>query len=184
MRYTDPAVTDRYARALFDLAKKQGVAAQIVEEAETLSPLKRIGHKLRLFMEAPQITTEQKEQMITCAFGERIHPLLRNFFLLMLRKGRIEYVGAVMRRFRELVELDMGIHEADVETAFDLGDAERQMLQKGLENYLKVRLIIRYTIDPKLIGGVRFTCGDLLVDDSVRGKLDRLRQQLESVMYA
>jgi F-type H+-transporting ATPase subunit delta len=98
---------------------------------------------------------------------------------MLLTKGRIEYLRAIVERFRVLVEREQGIYEAKVASPQLLDDATRKQLQDALEKYTSHRLKITWTEDPSLIGGVRFTYGDTLIDDSVKGKLGKLRQQLE-----
>jgi len=67
-------------------------------------------------------------------------------------------------------------------TAVALGDGERARLQAALESYLAAHLEVSFVVDPRVIGGVRFQCGDLLLDGSVQGKLSRLRERLEAVV--
>ena len=115
--------------------------------------------------------------------GGRVDPLLVDFLRLLPRKGRIEYAGPAVRRFRRLVELAAGIRQADVVSARPLDDDEKQRLTRSLEAFTSSKLRIRWSVDPRIIGGIRFTCDDLLVDNSVRMHLDTLRSRLEAVMH-
>lgn len=175
----DPTVQERYAQALFGVAKRRGASGELQAEVEELLPFFEAGSKLRIFLEGPQITTEAKQQVIDRAFKDKVSPLVHQLLTLLLAKGRIEYVRPILDRFKVLVERDQGIYEAEVATAVELNEEQRQELLLALERFTKVSLRINYRVNPALIGGVWFKYGDTLIDDSVKGKLIRLRQQLE-----
>ncbi|MGI8906360.1 MAG: ATP synthase F1 subunit delta [Candidatus Sumerlaeaceae bacterium] len=175
----DPTVAERYAHALFNVAKRQGAHQQMLPDAEELLKLFAAKSSLRSFLEGPQIPTENKEQLLEKIFKGKIHDMAYHILTLLLKKGRIEYVEPILEQFRTLVERDQGIYEARVSTAHSLDEATKKQLQTALETYTKHRLKISFCVEPALIGGVRVTYGDTLIDDSVRGKLGKLRQTLE-----
>lgn len=175
----DPTVQERYAKALFGVARRRGAMEALQSEIDELLPFFDPGSKLRLFLEGPQITTEAKEQLIERVFKDKLNPLLHQLLIVLLNKGRIEYMRPILDRFKILVERDQGLYEAEVATAVSLDDDQKQQMQSALESFTSSRLRIQYRVDPSLIGGVWFKYGDTLVDDSVKGKLVRLRQQLE-----
>ena len=180
----DPTVQERYAQALFNVARRRGSTEALQGEIGQLLPLFESGSKLRLFLEGPQITTEAKLQVIERVFKDKTDPLIYQLLLLLLNKGRIEYVRPILERFKVLVERDQGIFEVDVATAVELDADQKKQLQEALEKFTKARLRINFRVDPELIGGVWFKYGDTLIDDSIRGKLNRLRQQLEGAAEA
>jgi F-type H+-transporting ATPase subunit delta len=182
MKYVDPVITERYARALFNTAKRKAVTRAVLDETLSLRGLTGVRAKLQMFLDSPQIPTEQKVGLLERALKPHLNPLLFNLITLLLHKGRMDHLRAILRRYKVLVEQDQGILEATVATARGIGEFEQVRLQTALESFMKARLMVTYKVEPALIGGVRFTCGDVLIDDSVRGKLDRLRQQLESVV--
>ncbi len=175
----DPTVAERYATALFNVSKRAGDQPAVLADAEELLTLFAPKAKIRLFVESPQVTTEAKEQLLDKALKGKAHPLLYNFLRLLLSKGRIQYVPAILERYRALVEREQGIYEAHVSTASALGNAERATLLSALETYTRAKLKLKFLVDPSLIGGVRFQYGDVLIDDSIKGKLAKLRKSLQ-----
>lgn len=180
----DPTISERYARALFAAAKRQNVVADILADAKTLMPMAVIGAKLQRFLDAPQIPTENKADLMRKALEGRIHKLTYSLIMMLLFRGRIEFTGQIIRRFRTLAEMDQGIFQAQVATAKPLAEDEKTRLQDVLEQYTKAHLKISFIVEPSLIGGVRFSYGEVLIDDTVRGKLRRLRNQLEMAARA
>jgi F-type H+-transporting ATPase subunit delta len=175
----DSTVSERYAQALFNVAHRQGAHQGLLDEVLEMLKLFKSKSRLRSFLEGPQVTTEAKTELLKNAFEGKISPVLFQLLNLLLLKGRIEYVEPILQRFRILVERSQGIYEANVWTAKPLGDDQKNLLQSTLEKYTSNRLRIQFYQDPSLIGGVRFMYGDTLIDDSVKGKLERLRHHLE-----
>jgi F-type H+-transporting ATPase subunit delta len=176
----DPTVAERYAQAFFNVARRQGVQQQVLPDAEELLKLFERGSGLRGFLEGPQIPTENKVALLEKVLKGKIHDLAYQMVTMLLQKGRVEYVEAILERFRILVERDQGIYEARVASALELDDAEKKQLQTALEAYTRHKLKLAFAVEPALIGGVRVTYGDTLIDDSIKGKLTKLRQHLEA----
>lgn len=180
----DPTIAERYAQAFFRTAKRQGKLNDVLQQVESLLPSFAMGTKYRIFLEAPQVTTEDKERLLQKTMEGNVEKLIYDLLSLLLRKGRIEYVQPVLDRFKIIVERDQGIYAAEVATAKPLADTEKQTLQRALETYTSSKLKLNYLVKPELIAGVRFSYGDTLIDDTVRGKLYKLRQQLETAAKA
>lgn len=180
----DPTVALRYGQALFNVAKRQGKTAETLSDAEAILKAMTSDNRLRAFLESPQITTEAKDAFVKKVFEGKVEAPLFELVMLMMRKSRIESLRGVLEHFRGLVEKDQGIHEARVATAEPLDDADRKALEASLEKFTKAKLRVAYSTDSDLVGGVRFQYGDTLIDDTVRGKLDRLRRRLEESVTA
>ena len=180
----DSTVNERYALALFNVVKKLNVVDQVKTEAEQLLAIKEKNHKFIIFLEGPQFSTESKRALFDKAFGGKVHPVILQLFKLLFDKDRIYYARPILRRFIELADADQGIHPAEVTTAIELSADAKSKLQSALENYTKNRLHLKFRTEPALIGGIRFTMGDLMIDDSVKGKLDRLKYQLQEATRA
>jgi F-type H+-transporting ATPase subunit delta len=108
-------------------------------------------------------------------------PLLRNFLHILADRDRLDEVPGVAEALRELVNKQRGIVTAEITTAVPLdADSERLVAQR-LAAYLHrspQQVTIRAHVDPSIIGGVVARVGDQLIDDSVRGRLERLRAAL------
>lgn len=181
MKYVDPVITERYARAFFQAASKLAQLDRVMADVEALKPMFGPQSKLQLFLDSPQVPTEAKQSLLDRALRPHVSPVTYNLLSLVVLKGRTDYVAAIFQRFGKLVRRAQGISEAKLVSAVPLGEGERSRLRAALETHLRLRLEIAFAVDPRVIGGVRFYCGDLLMDDTVRGKLDRLRERLEGV---
>jgi ATP synthase F1 delta subunit len=175
-------VSERYAQALFNVGKRQGTLRSIMDDAEQLLILLKKDSKLAVFLEGPQFPTEDKLAMVDKLFAGKVDAVVTQLLVMLIKKGRIEYARPIFTRFIELAEADQGLHQAEVATATDLTDDQKARIQQGLEAFTKSRLRLRYRVEPNLIAGVKFIMGDLLIDDTVKGKLEKLRFQLEGAV--
>lgn len=178
----DSTVSERYAQALFNVAKRQDSVESIKNDTEQLLILLKRDSKLAVFLEGPQFPTEDKLAMVEKLFAGKVNAIVSQLLVMLIKKGRIEYARPIFTRFIELAEADQGLRQAEVATATELNDEQKSRIQQGLESYTKSRLRLRYRVEPALIAGVRFTMGDLLIDDTVKGKLDKLRFKLEGAV--
>jgi len=97
-----------------------------------------------------------------------------------LRRRRLELVPRIAREYRRLYNQSVGIVEATATSAAPLDDRELRALQERLENMTNKRVELTTAVDPRLLGGIQVRIGDMLLDGSVRGRLERLREQLVS----
>lgn len=177
--HSDLIAAGRYAEALFRLAQKQGLLAQVAREVEQLLPLLAPAAPLRAFLENPQIATGKKRDLVNRTLQSSLSSMLDEFVLLMIDKNRVLELEPALCRFLTLVEEHEGIFPAQLTTAVPLREAEQALLQRTLEAHTGVRLRIHYEVDPRIIGGAVFRYRDELIDGSIRGGLDAIRARLK-----
>lgn len=174
----DPALVERYATALLNVARRRGETSALAADSAQLQILFAPGAPLRKFIEGPQFTTEAKNGVIDRTLAGKADPLLVDLIRLLLKKGRVLEIGPILEQLDILMRREQGTHEASVATAVPLDESSRKELQAALEAFTKTRLDVSYRVDPALIGGVRFRYKDTLIDDTIAGKLDRLATRL------
>jgi F-type H+-transporting ATPase subunit delta len=175
----DPIVRERYASAILNIARRQNIREQLLEDARVLLEVIQAIPQALVMIEAPQFKQERKVAFLDRTIKGRFHEVIERLVYLLLERHRIEYLGAVLKRFVVLVELDLGIRPATLTTAIELTDDQKAHLQAKLEAYTKSRLNIKYVVDPSVIAGVRFRCGDLLLDDTVAWRLEIISRSLQ-----
>jgi F-type H+-transporting ATPase subunit delta len=107
--------------------------------------------------------------------------MVHHFLHILAERDRLKEVPGIADALRDLINQRRGIITADVTTAIPLdADMERLVAQR-LAAYLNRdpdKVTIRGRVDPAIIGGVVARVGDRLIDDSIRGRLERLRRTL------
>jgi F-type H+-transporting ATPase subunit delta len=167
-----------YASALFDAAKEQNRLSQVHEELGDFVAATREVPELRALLENPEIDHRTKQAALgeLLAGGEEI---VRNFLLLLIEKGRPAQLEEIAREFESLVAAEEKRLAVDLTTAYELSDDDAKQILAQIEKQSGRHVDATRSVDPDLIGGFVLRAGSMLVDSSVRGRLDRLRQDLK-----
>ena len=167
-----------YARALFDAAKEKERLSQVHEELSDFVQATRDVPELRALLENPEIDHRTKQAALgeLLAGGEEI---VRNFLLLLIEKGRAAELEEITREFEALVAAEEKRLAVDLTTAYELSDDDAKQILAQIEKQSGRNVEATRSVDPALIGGFVLRAGSMLVDASVRGRLERLRQDLK-----
>jgi F-type H+-transporting ATPase subunit delta len=169
----------RYAAAAMRVAAESG------DYDPWLNSLGEFGRILqmpraRTIFTSPAVAAGDKRRAIA-RLAANAPPLVRNFLDILADRDRLDEVPSILEALRELVNQQRGIVTAEVTTAVPLDAELERVLAQRIGAYLKhdpQRVAIRARVDPSIIGGVVARVGDQLIDDSVRGRLERLRRTL------
>ena len=173
-------LVERYAMALLNVARKRGVTSELGTETTEMLKIFGTNAPLRRFLEGPQFSAENKTRVLESTLGGQADHLLLDMVRLLIRKGRVMEIAPVLQRFHTLLDQEQGTFAAHVATAVPLDDHMRAELRACLERFTGNTLNIQYEVKPSLIGGVRFRYKDTLIDDTIAGKLDRLKTRLRA----
>jgi F-type H+-transporting ATPase subunit delta len=100
-----------------------------------------------------------------------------NFLKVLVDNGREEILKVVLRRYEEILKEHLGRIEVEVTTAVKLSEESERRLRERLVNVLEGREVILETnVDQDLIGGAVFRFGGRMMDGSIRGRLESLRE--------
>jgi F-type H+-transporting ATPase subunit delta len=166
-----------YAEAVFDLAAQAGALAQWSQELEAMARVAQQPDMLRLIAD-PKVSDEQRARIFLELCGEGVTPEARNFVALLLANNRLALLPEIRELFEQHKNEREGVVEAQISSAFALDDAQLRSLVADLERRFSRRVDAHVTVDRELIGGVKIVVGDTVIDGSVRGKLEQMRQTL------
>ena len=167
-----------YARALFQAAKEKGRLPQVREELGDFVAAVRDVHELRALLRNPELDPRAKALALQDILGSS-EELVRNFLLLTVEKGRAAQIDEIHREFERLVAAEEQRLRVELTTAYELSPEEERGILRQIEKASGGRQVeATTTVDPDLIGGIVLQAGSLRVDASVRGRLERLRQEL------
>lgn len=165
-----------YAAALFQ-ASTVADGAQLVAQLDALAGIAGDAG-LRQFAADPKVTDEQVFGLVSGIAGSDLSPKLRNLLDVVIDNGRLAVLPEIASQFRELVNDRGGIADAHIVSAFPLDDKQQADLAKTLEKRFGRQLKTSVTVDASLIGGVRVTVGDEVLDTSVVARLEQMRVAL------
>jgi F-type H+-transporting ATPase subunit delta len=102
----------------------------------------------------------------------------RNFIAVLINHDRIHALDEVLAEFRREINARLGIAEVQVTTARSLEEEERRTLEAQIAEMTKSQVSATFHEDASLLGGVIVRVGSTVYDGSVRGRLDRLKEEL------
>jgi F-type H+-transporting ATPase subunit delta len=133
--------------------------------------------ELSALLENPEIESHMKADVLDKVLGGA-DELVRNFVRLVVEKGRGGEIGDIAAEFEALVAAEEGVLDVELTTAQELSDADFDRIRTDIEKKSGRKVQASRTVDPDLIGGIVLQAGSMRLDASVRGRLERLRQQL------
>jgi F-type H+-transporting ATPase subunit delta len=165
-----------YAEALFEAARERDELEGVLSDLREFVDALQDSEELRLFFYGAQIPERQKRRALD-GLTEGMKTSTTNFLKVLVDNGREEILQEVLARYEELVKEHLGRIEVEVTTAVDLSDDQRGRLKERLAEVLEGREIILETnVDPGLVGGAVFRYGGRMMDGSIRGRLESLRE--------
>ena len=169
----------RYAEAAFEIALRDGTVDAWRSELEGAADA--LGdERVARMLSNPAVALEKREALVEKALSKAVSRPVLNLILLMLQRRRIEQLPRVAAEFRRLDNQRQGITQASATSAAELTPAELEALTTKLEQFTDGRVELDVAVDPSLLGGLVVRVGDRMIDGSVRGRLERLRNQLVS----
>ncbi len=175
------AIAKRYGNALARVSLKLGQQERVGQELSQFEQLLNQTRELQLFYANPAIPLPKK-RAATENLARRLglDRTTSNFILILVDKHRINYFGEIRRAFNEAVNEHLGVVEAQITTAFEIGDEIKTGLEHKLAALTGKRVLLKFQISPALIGGVITRIGDTIYDGSVRQQLALIKQRLSS----
>lgn len=168
-----------YAEAVFSLARAQGTLARWSETLAALASLAQ-NKEVAALVANPKLTSEQVQALLLEFLGGSLSGEETNFLALVLQNRRFAALPEVAMLFEVLKANAENELTVQVESAFPLDDAQTRDLTTTLSQQLARKITADVSVNPELIGGVKITVGDLVIDATLRGKLSALATSLKS----
>lgn len=168
----------RYSQSLFEAALEQGKLDLTFEE---LAGLKRVIEDNQAFfkvLEYPFITLNEKNKIINEVFSKGFDMIICDFLKVLIEKDRVYILNEVLKDFEELYYDYKHLLKVQVTTAFELEEDYKERLANKLKEVFKQDVVMDVRVDPEIFGGLYIKAKDKVIDASVKGKLDRMKDNL------
>ncbi|HWR68311.1 MAG TPA: ATP synthase F1 subunit delta [Desulfomonilia bacterium] len=176
----DDVVAKRYAKALYDLGREEGLQDKFLGDMEALVSVLDSSEEFRALMESPlyDITLKKRilGQVITQA---KLTKYTENFFNILLEKDRFEYLASILDAYRQILDEASGRVRAAVTSAMELDKEEIERISGALKKVVKKDVDLDVSVDPSLIGGLIAEVEGMVYDGSVKTQISRLKQSLK-----
>jgi len=169
-----------YAKAVFEIARDSGKFEDWSNRLAVLGAI--VGHPdMQARLDAPNLTQDDAARMVETVASDVVNDSdSRNFVKLLAENNRMKLLGDIGGIYEDLRSEAEGEIEANVTSAFELTDAQRDKMAAALSKRLDRKVRIVSTVDESLIGGAIIRAGDLVIDGSVKGRLDKMTHAVGS----
>jgi F-type H+-transporting ATPase subunit delta len=168
-----------YADALFDIAVQSNAVAQVADELHAVSAaLGGLDPDLRAFFVLPQFRREDKARILDMAFQGKVGRPVLGLLHVLVQKRREALLDAVVEEFDKLKDQHEGRVRASVTTARQLDAELADALRRALERRTGKAIILQERVDPEVLGGIRVSVGDRVLDGTLRRGLQDMRRAL------
>lgn len=174
-------VSKTYGEALFELALEKGAVDDFLEEVKGLREVLAKSQELSRLLIHPQISKEEKTQVLERVFQGRVSGDMLGFLVLSVEKDRYGELDAIFDYFIRQVKEYKNIGTAVVSSAFPVTERQKKQIEEKLlavTDYTSFEM--EYRTEPSLIGGIKIQIGDRVVDGSVRNKLAEMAKYLSA----
>ncbi len=163
-----------YAKAAFDFAKSEAVVDQWSEHLLVGAGLAQ-NDKILSYFSRPDVVDDDLVQLVG---GDEASEHYKNFVRLLVENDRLSLLPEVAGLFQYYLELDSQSLTVDVVSAIALTDTQKQAMTAALSKRTGKQITLETRIDGDMMGGAIIHCGDLVIDGSLRGKVNRLKTKL------
>jgi F-type H+-transporting ATPase subunit delta len=171
-------IARNYADALLTLGTKaenrEGFGAMIRDIANAMQQ----NETLWRFLESPRVSADQKNSVLSKAFGDRVPRVFLRFLQVLVRQRRQMLIPEIATEYAGLLDDALGRLHADVTVASPTGAVEADAVAERLSRVLGKQVVPHVIVNPAILGGVIIKIGDTVMDGSVRRRLDRLSQRM------
>jgi F-type H+-transporting ATPase subunit delta len=167
----------RYAEAAFELARQDDSLERWQDDLRLVADV-AADPALAGVLDNPAVPFPSRREVLEKLLGNRVSRQALNLTLLLAKRGRISALPAVVAEYKRLVDRERGVVVATVTSAIPLEPAELEAIGARIREMTQAQVELDVRDDPELIGGITVRIGDRLIDASVRGRLERLRDRI------
>ena len=173
-------VSERYASALFDLARRKDAIAAVEKDLDEFDALMGESAELRRLVNSPVFSAEDQLNAMS-AIVDRAglkDAITGNFLKVVARNRRLFALPGIIRAFRQMAANARGERTAEVTVARELTADQEGKLRETLTGIAGRDVSLKITVEPAILGGMVVRIGSRQIDTSLRSRLQAMRADL------
>ncbi len=170
-------IAEVYSRSLFDVAKEQGDLDRIHDELGEFADALAGDHDLQVFFFSPYFSSQEKKDGLGKMVDDADENLVR-FLELLAERHRMPVLFRIRRAFDDLWRKENKRLPVKVTSAIELDQEMVDDIGKKIEEQTGQRIELSSNVDPDVLGGLVLQVGNMVLDASVRNRLEKLRKSV------
>ena len=171
------SVATTYADALYEAAVDGDAVPQVAADVDAFAEAVEGSPELRMALDNPEIDSRAKTSVIAAVAADA-HPLVGNFLQVLVERGRIAEFLEIAQAFRERVARAQARLDVEAVTAVPLPDDLRDRIVESIQSKTNATVELTESVDPDVLGGLVLHVGEVVIDGSVRHRIEELRRDL------
>lgn len=168
-----------YANAAFTYAAEQNALGDWLRQLQLATGVAG-SEKVKQVIASPSLTSEQQADTLIALCGDDLSEKVRNFVRALAANKRLPLLPEIAELFEQLKTQRENSVNVEIASAFPLDNAASERLAQALRSKLQREVTINTVVDKSLLGGVLVRSGDVVIDGSVRGRLEKLAKAMNS----
>ena len=174
-------VQNEYGRALFLLAKDEGVIEEVKRDIATANNVLRSNPEYARLLDTPAVSKGEKLGMAAEAFST-LHYSVRNLIMMLSERHSVYTLPDVMRTYSAMYNEEMGIEEVDAITAMPMTAEQIKEMKRRLDALTGKQTVIRNIVEPGILGGVKIRYAGQQIDGSLKTRLDSFSDSIKNIV--
>ena len=166
-----------YARSLFEVAREHGELDEVREQLDEIVRALDENRDLQVFFFSPYFSSAEKKDGIGKLL-DGVNERLLNFLELLAEKHRLPVVFRIRRDYEKLWAEENKLLPVSVTSAVELDADTIQGIGRRIEEQTGRRVELTSSVDPDVLGGLVVRVGNMILDASVRNRLERMRKEV------
>jgi F-type H+-transporting ATPase subunit delta len=166
-----------YARALFEVALEHDVLDRVREQLGQLADAMHENRDLAVFFFSPYFSTDEKKQGLHSAL-DGAEPAFENFIEALIERHRMPAIFRIRARFDKLWDEEKKLLPVLVTSAVELDESVVKSLGDRIGEQVGRNVQLSTEIEPDILGGIVLRVGNVILDASIRNRLNQLRKQV------
>jgi len=179
----DTSVAKRYAQALFSTAQRHDVIPSVEDDLAAIANLLKNDPAFRDFLFSPKVSRDDKTKIIEKLFSDRVTILTMYLLRLLLTKRRETEIEGIREEYEALRRGHAKAVLVTFSSAEELPDDQRKKLVEKTKKLTGRTVEPSFVVEPALMGGVKIEYEDFMLDGTIRGNLEKLRERLRYDLF-
>ena len=175
------AMVKKYAGALYNIAVQKEDVKEVSGQLHYMRAVLKAVPEFSQLLITRRVNAKNKLAILTNVLGDKISTLEKDLISHLLEDGHFLLFVDIIKRFEYLVETDSSVIKVRITSHRQLGQEEIQRISSKIENIIQKKIDILAETDSSIMGGIKLRVDNTLIDGSVHGRLQQIRDMLTQV---
>lgn len=170
-----------YVRSLVEIGHENDCFDELTADLSDVDEKINQNLDFKKYLLDKQVPLARKSKALKEIFQDFISQRTYNFILLLIKDGQLDYLSEILTQAGKMSLAHRQLVEVVAESALPLSPDEEDKIKKIIAEKLGRQTVLKNIVNASLLGGLRLRIGDMVIEGSVLGKIERLKQKIESI---